>query len=82
MSAPGRPKRESLTRSGKASPIDAPGRPKRESFGSDGGKASLVNAPGRPKREVLSALREDPQMGASCRSNDPRGASNLNRHPA
>ena len=32
MSAPGRPKRESLARSDKVSPVSAPGRPKRESL--------------------------------------------------
>ncbi len=32
MSAPGRPKRESSTHSGKVSSISAPGRPGRESF--------------------------------------------------
>jgi acetate kinase len=55
MSAPGRPKRESLSPQGEGSPMSAPGRPKRESL-SPQGEGSPASAPGRPPRQPLLVL--------------------------
>ncbi len=54
MSAPGRPKRESLSRSDEGDLIDAPGRPIRECSGCGSGEANRSNESGFPRRGSLS----------------------------